>query len=450
MSFHHRYFLMFFFPLACMLFVCFPRARTGLIALLSLGFLGFESLGDLALLLMSVMFNWSAYLVLRKPHRFSRVFLGLVILMNLLLLIVTKKFYSMIALATIPLGVSFYTFQQIGFQIDNRNRKISNVKVTEFLFAATFFPHLPAGPIVRFSDILDQIRVKNWTTKSLQLSLPLLILLLIGLSKKILIADQLAPIVNAAYDDIIVPGLVISITHFLLATFGYGLQIYFDFSGYSDIAISMAGILGITFPFNFNSPYKSYSVADFWRRWHISLSSFIREYLYDPLRRIFHSSWSRPFCILFVMALVGLWHGFTLSFLAWGVAHGVLIVLSHQFKLMLQRNRVTATIISFVFVSLLWPLFRDIEHTALVRLFSISDHVLDVTSDATTHLAALVVIGFLVFFFPNSQETYRLVASKDFSVKSPFGKLAVFCIVVWMCSLLMMSGYQDEFIYFKF
>jgi alginate O-acetyltransferase complex protein AlgI len=221
----------------------------------------------------------------------------------------------------LPIGISFYTFNSISYTIDVYRRLIPADR--DLLRYATFvalFPHLIAGPIVRYSSIRGQLeRLAPRLTSSMATSG--LTFLACGLVKKLLIADTLAPTVDRLFAGHAHLGLVSA----WVAALGYALQLYFDFSGYSDMAVGLALLLGIRFPRNFDSPYKATSIADFWRRWHISLSTFLRDYLFIPLG----GSRAGPLIVArnltIVMLLGGLWHGAAWTFVVWGAAHGVLL-----------------------------------------------------------------------------------------------------------------------------
>jgi alginate O-acetyltransferase complex protein AlgI len=226
------------------------------------------------------------------------------------------------ALALIlPIGISFYTFNSISYTIDVYRRKIdADRNLLRYATFVSLFPHLIAGPIVRYSAIRGQLeRLAPRLTGDLATSG--LFFLACGLVKKLLIADSLAPTVNRLFAAHAQLGLASA----WLAAVGYSLQLYFDFSGYSDMAVGLALLLGIRFPRNFDSPFRASSIADFWRRWHISLSTFLRDYLFIPLG----GSRGRPLFVArnlaIVMLLGGLWHGAAWTFVVWGAIHGVLL-----------------------------------------------------------------------------------------------------------------------------
>ncbi|MHC5110612.1 MAG: MBOAT family O-acyltransferase [Planctomycetota bacterium] len=221
----------------------------------------------------------------------------------------------------LPVGISFYTFQTLSYTIDVYRRKITPTRnLLHFALFVSFFPQLVAGPIVRAADFLPQLgRNPSFDDQKAQQGL---LQIFTGLIKKICIADTLGrAIVDPAFAD---PGVCHSAT-LLIAMYAYAFQIYYDFSGYSDVAIGAARMLGFDLPVNFNRPYLATSIRDFWRRWHISLSTWLRDYLYIPLGGSRGSTLATARNLAIVMILGGLWHGAAWGFVIWGIAHGLLL-----------------------------------------------------------------------------------------------------------------------------
>ncbi len=229
----------------------------------------------------------------------------------------------------LPVGISFYTFHCLSYTLDVYYRKIEPARnLFEFALAVVFFPQLVAGPIVRASQFLPQLEA---TPKfNLEQFRSGLLLFFIGLIKKSLIADTLAEmIVDPAFKS---PGMA-SGPHLLLAIYAYAFQIYGDFAGYSDMAMGTARMLGYELPINFNLPYRAQDLREFWRRWHISLSTFLRDYLYIPLGGNRGSIWATCRNLMITMLLGGLWHGAAWTFVLWGFYHGLLLVIQHLWDL---------------------------------------------------------------------------------------------------------------------
>ena len=217
----------------------------------------------------------------------------------------------------LPIGISFFTFQAMSYLIDVYRRVVpAERRATTYAAYLTFFPHLVAGPIVRYRDVVDDFRDPKISVDHFAAGVTRFAH---GLLKKVIIADAIAPIVDAVFSS--PPDHATLIVAWLVAA-AYGLQIYFDFSGYSDMAIGLALMLGIRFQENFQRPYVSRSLTEFWRRWHISLSSWFRDYVYIPLGGSRNGTWMTCRNLIFVFIVTGLWHGAAWTFLAWGLFHG--------------------------------------------------------------------------------------------------------------------------------
>ena len=447
MIFHERAFLLITYPLLCLLFHYFPKFRLQLILLFSLLLVTFNGTQDLLILMVSMLINYFFSRAAKNSElQTKKICFYLSLLFNVALLVVCKINYHNWLAGVIPLGVSFYTFQQIGFQYDLFNKKIKQTFFSEYLFIISFFPHLAAGPIIVFKNILAQIRSEKWQTQPLSMTLPNLSLLVIGLAKKVLIADQISPLVSQAYSSALNLHSQLNLEHLLLSTFGYGFQIYFDFSGYSDIAIALALILGIELPINFNSPYKSRNIIDFWRRWHISLSTFIREYFYNPLRKRFSGPHAKFIILFFVMTIVGLWHGIGWMFLLWGLAHGILLATNHFFNHANYRMpKVISFLLTYVSVNLLWLLFKNIDFNSALRLLQ------SIQNPAFTKTSLTLAVLFLtVTSAPNSMAIFGWVHNQFDNQKKSVRSFFVFCLIMIGVLVILFSEYQNEFIYFRF
>ncbi len=265
----------------------------------------------------------------------------------------------------LPLGISFFTFQQIAYLVDAYRQETKEYNFTDYLLFVTFFPQLIAGPIVHHKEMLPQFdrrvgRLHFGVNTSVGLTI-----IAIGLFKKVVIADNLSPIANLLFDMAAVGERPLTMGEAWVAGVTYALQIYFDFSGYSDIAIGAARLFGIRLPLNFHSPYKATSVVDFWHRWHVTLSRFLRDYLYIPLGGNRYGKPRRYFNLMITMALGGLWHGAGWTFLLWGVLHGLCLCLNHAwFAARKAWTRLppipkpVAIVLTFAAVVIAWVPFR--------------------------------------------------------------------------------------------
>ena len=257
----------------------------------------------------------------------------------------------------LPIGISFYTFNSMSYTIDIFRRRIEPTRsVLEYTTFVGLFPHLIAGPIVRFTDLAGQLKRLTPKLTSQQAALGAFFLSC-GLVKKLVIADQLHPYVSRLYADHTHLGLLTG----WAAAVGYSLQLYFDFSGYSDMAVGLAWLLGFRFPQNFNSPFKAENISDFWRRWHMSLSNWFRDYLFIPLGGSRLGARRTVLNLILTMFLAGLWHGAAWTFVVWGLVHGFFLA-SHAVlrKAGLTPPWVTVNrLVTFALVSGAFVIFRS-------------------------------------------------------------------------------------------
>jgi alginate O-acetyltransferase complex protein AlgI len=353
-----------------------PRAGILVLAGASLFFYGAWRPIYLLLLLASVGVNFGLGLLMEDPRRRRAIGTSGVAL-NLALLCYFK--YTNFILDSfnaltgaplpfvniiLPLGISFFTFQQIAYLVDvMRGAKVEHDIVSYTLFVS-FFPHLIAGPLVHHAEMIPQFK-RGRTGRSSVLAARGLAIFAAGLFKKVVIADNLAQFVSPVFAHLDAGGGVTT-SWAWLATSAYTLQIYFDFSGYSDMAVGLALLFGIRLPVNFRSPYKATSIVDFWRRWHITLSRFLRDYLYIPLGGNRLGEIRRYLNLLVTMLLGGLWHGAGWNFLIWGGLHGLYLCINHLWQA-LRGGRVSKSgpfvkaiswAITFAAVVLAWVFFR--------------------------------------------------------------------------------------------
>lgn len=233
--------------------------------------------------------------------------------------------------AILPLGISFFTFQQIAFLVDSYRGQQPRVPPLAYASFVSFFPHLIAGPIVRAREIVPQLRRCGGLGFQADGFSAGCTIFLLGLAKKLVLADTFAHFANVGFDAA-AQGAALTFFEAWYATLAYALQIYFDFSGYSDMAIGLARMFNVGFPLNFDSPYQAASIADFWRRWHITLSNFLRDYVYIPLGGNRHGQHRRITNLMATMMLGGFWHGAGVTFILWGTLHGLFLVINVLWK----------------------------------------------------------------------------------------------------------------------
>lgn len=380
MTFNTYLFLFGFLPLSYALAAAVNRwgGRTlslvGMAAI-SAAFYAFSSVNHLLLLLLSIAANYTVAARVRGDRRW----LWLGVAGNLALLCVVK--YTALATATLrdmgladsvhafalPLAISFYTFHQISFLVDLHRGRAGYPPFPVYLVYVLFYPQLVAGPIVRYHEIrqrLERPRPFPLTASGFRLGL---FLIAAGLAKKVVLADSMGASVNLAFEAVAALSLIEAWTTMVAFAF----QIYFDFSGYTDIALGVGLLFGIRLPVNFNSPYKAASITEFWRRWHMSLSRFLRDYLYVPLGGNRKGAWRQKVNLLTVMALGGLWHGASWSFLVWGVLHGLYLVVHRLWErhVPFRLPRPLAVAVTFVAVVLAWLPFRAPDFPTLALFF---------------------------------------------------------------------------------
>jgi len=352
----------------------------------------------------------------------------------------------------LPIGISFYTFQSISYVLDVYWKKLEPTdNILDYAFFLSFFPQLVAGPIVKANLFLPQLKEKIKISKEAMYAG--LYLLILGLIKKAVIADYISQYNDLVFAD---PGHYTGFEN-LMAVYGYTLQIYMDFSGYSDMAIGLGYIMGFDLGVNFLLPYQSKNITEFWRRWHISLSSWLRDYLYIPLGGN-RKGTVRTYINLFItMLLGGLWHGASWKFVFWGAWHGIGLGIHKFFKNRLDKiaNTTFITFISwlvtFHFVVFLWIFFRAQDFpTAWLVVKQISTHMdwayLAPFIDVRLTWVIMIVAGFIM----HSVSLSRMETITQKFVKSPYWvKLAYFIIAVQLVIQFQSEDIQP-FIYFQF
>jgi alginate O-acetyltransferase complex protein AlgI len=351
----------------------------------SLFFYGWWNPAYLGLLMASIFFNYSMGMVLareaaRPPAMRRPVLLAFGIGANLLMLAYFK--YANFFLDSVntvmgsewdagsiilPLGISFFTFTQIAFLVDAWRGLAREFNFIHYGLFVTYFPHLIAGPVLHHKEMMPQFARSetyrlNWENLAVGLTI-----FSIGLFKKLVLADGVAPYASPVFDAA-EDGVALTFLEAWGGVLAYTLQLYFDFSGYSDMAIGASRLFGVRLPLNFNSPYQALSIIDFWRRWHMTLSRFLRDYLYFALGGNRRGSTRRHVNLLLTMLLGGLWHGAGWTFVVWGALHGIYLVINHAWSVTRQRlhlpsgrgwTRLLAWTTTFLAVVVAWVFFRS-------------------------------------------------------------------------------------------
>lgn len=354
----------------------------------------------------------------------------------------------------LPVGISFFTFQALSYSIDvYRGRMAAERNFTDFAFYLTYFPQLVAGPIVRASEFIPQMRGKYVISRN-EFGYGLF-LILQGLIKKMLISDFIS---TGFIDRVFDAPAIYSGFENLMAVYGYGLQIYCDFSGYTDIAIGVAMLMGFRLPLNFNSPYKAANIGDFWRRWHISLSRWLKDYLYIPLGGNRKGPVRTAINLMITMLLGGLWHGAATRFVVWGGLHGAALVVEKiwhwLFRKVTRRRRIAhiaGILLTFNFVSFAWIFFRSgsmeqagVMLSQIFASFNPGDYGIVLMSYLP--VIVLIISGYILHFLPVTvKESYR-----GLFIRMP----AVAQIIVTLAVVLLLhrvgTDVVQPFIYFRF
>ena len=345
----------------------------------------------------------------------------------------------------LPLGISFFTFQAIAYLVDLRRGNAKLYLWQEFASYLTFFPHLIAGPIVRHDELVGQFELDPHRPGINERIGRGLLLVLLGLVKKVFIADGAAVIANAGFAH---PETV-SLADAWLSAGAFSMQIYFDFSGYSDIAIGLALMFGLKFPINFNAPYRATSLIEFWRRWHITLSRFLREYLYIPLGGSRQGFPRQISALLVTMLLGGLWHGAGWTFIAWGGLHGAALAVNHLARRYgLFVPSALGWLLTMLVVLVGWVLFRAptfAAATAMLRgMLGLHGGQADVLSLVQWNLG-LIAVGMAVSTLGPTSQTLTLESAKPRAWLTVTAGLAA-CVIL----LKVSDADYTPFIYFQF
>lgn len=487
MLFNSKVFLFYFLPTVFLIYAAFELGKYRRAAKLwfiaaSLFFYAYWSWQLIFLVLFSILLNYGISLMVSGADRGrARLLVGLGIFTNLALLAFFK--YAGFAVQIVddasglslpmisiilPLAISFMTFQQIAFLVDRARSPEKELRLADYAFFVTYFPHLIAGPICYLRDIipqLDKFRRGSDLARDVQAGLAIIG---IGLFKKIVLSGEFQAIADPAFAS----GFPLDAMAAWRAALAFSLQIYFDFSAYSDIALGLGVLFGVRLPLNFYSPYKAASIIEFWRTWHISLGRFLRDYLYIPLGGS-RSGMERTLCnVMIVMVLAGLWHGANWTFVVWGAVHGLFLAVNHLYRFLRKGERENTAAwwiwscrgATFLFVTLAWVLFRSTDlhaaHDFYGALFSVPENLALMPSD-------FILIAGVAFcwFLPNVAQIFR---SSEPACTAPPGHLSFerhgvpfsFRInLAWGMALGVLTAFivqrsinapADTFIYFQF
>ncbi len=477
MLFNSYVYIFFFLPLAfiCYFYLVHKRVCIGAKSLLifaSLFFYAYWNISYLPLILFSLLFNFSIaqYIVAKKSVLFLGIGTNLALLFyykytDFFLSNLNSMFNTQIGLLhlALPLAISFYTFQQIAYLIDSYKGETQEYDFLNYTLFVTFFPQLIAGPIVHHKEMMPQFYTK-WNIPLNYKNVVLgLFLFSIGLFKKVIIADSFAQWANNGFD-------IAQKLYFIeawITSLSYTFQIYFDFSGYTDMALGSALLFNIKLPINFNSPYKATSIQDFWRRWHITLSQFLKNYIYIPLGGNRRGSLQTYINLFITFYLAGVWHGASWMFVIWGVMHGIALIIHRIWKNFHYKLPLFfAWLLTFLFLNFSWVFFRAhsmedalkvlkgmlgyngilLPHALYTPLKNLGFHHIEtggflVAIEGSLATLFFVTVAFILIFFKNSNEL-----QKKFRPNMRYG---FFTLIITLMAFLKLSG-PSEFLYFRF
>jgi D-alanyl-lipoteichoic acid acyltransferase DltB (MBOAT superfamily) len=342
----------------------------------------------------------------------------------------------------LPLAISFFTFQQIAYLVDSYRQETKEYDFLNYSLFVTFFPQLIAGPIVHHKEMMPQFtktrnKVKNY--KNIAMGL---FIFSIGLFKKVVIADTFAVWANAGFDT----ATTLNLFEAWATSLSYTFQLYFDFSGYTDMAIGLALLFNIRLPVNFNSPYKATNIQDFWRRWHITLSRFLKDYVYIPLGGNRKGEFRTYNNLLATFIIGGIWHGAGWTFVFWGFLHGIALVIHRAWsKLGFKIWTWLAWLITFNFINIAWVFFRAKEWDDAVKVLSSMFSLNNIIFNMNYIEVGILFFAFIVIlFFSNSVSYYN--NKFQFSLK----QFLVFVVLMTISILAIRLGDSSEFLYFNF
>ena len=470
----------------------------------SLIFYGIWNLGFLILILISIFFNYQIGSFIKKNKSFTFLIIGILIQVVILGYFKYKNFFlENINLITdnnfkieeliLPLGISFFTFKHILFLVEcYKDKSSTKYNFLEYSTYITFFPHLIAGPLSKPKEIIPQL-IKNNPLNYQNLNIGLTIFL-IGLFKKIVLADTFAGYVDDPFNATDL-GYQISFYESWLAMLCFSLQIYFDFSGYTDMAIGLAKIFGVSFPINFFSPYKSKSIIEFWKTWHMTLSRFLKECIYIPLGGNRKGTILSFIFIIITMLIGGLWHGASWNFVCWGLFHAILIIINHILIKINFENKIfnfynsIKIFLTFLFVSFGWVIFKlqtfdsimiyfkgltglngfvinpNLEiYLSKIYFLDLIDHELrNIYYYGMPQLLFILIGLIMIFFLPNTHQIMQNfkpfldIKPKVINEKSLINiyfkfnlKWAVFVSIIGILAVTGLSNEINEFIYYQF
>lgn len=500
-------FLLFFLPLSVAGFYALGRwsRQWGFLWLIasSVFFYAWWNPPYVLLLIASTVMNYVISIVLLRVTNYRRTILTAGIAVDILALAYFKYtgFFleataalgwwdTAIPSIILPLGISFITFQKIAYLVDSYRKDLTDTSFVDFCLFVTFFPQLVAGPIVHQRDVMPQFKARTEIRPQSEFFSTGITMFLLGLSKKVLIADPLASFVEPVFHA--AETATISFLEAWGSALAYTFQLYFDFSGYADMAIGAGLMFGILLPLNFDSPYKARSIIDFWRRWHMSLSRFLRDYIYIPLGGNRRGPSRHMVNLFLTMFIAGIWHGAGWTFVIWGALHGAYLVVNHLWRHVTGGKEVRGMfaigswILTFAAIVASWVIFRAETLSGATSMLQSMIGLHGIAMPGTAHLGSLalvlprapfkgdleplLVIGLgrwvkaalwmamllpVTLLLPNTQQYMGLHQTKDAPTpwlrwKPTASHAVLFALLAIITMSAVLLSEQREFLYFQF
>ncbi|MBV9388008.1 MAG: MBOAT family protein [Chroococcidiopsidaceae cyanobacterium CP_BM_ER_R8_30] len=502
MLFNSPEFIFLFLPTALIVFFQLGKQGYRQVAIawlvaVSFFFYGWWELSYIKLLLGSIFFNYWTGIALSRHYKikylnrkflltigiiFNLALLGYFKYANFFALSLNNVFGTSFNLQTIvlPLAISFFTFNQVAYLVDAYRGDAEEYNFLKYCLFISFFPHLIAGPIVHHKEMIPQFNQNSIFRFNAEDMAVGLTIFLLGISKKVFFADCIALPANQVFDAAS-QGISPTFSEAWIGALAYSLQLYFDFSGYSDMAIGAARMFGIKFPLNFNSPYKAKDIIEFWRRWHMTLSRFLRDYLYIPLGGNRKGKLRRYLNLMITMLLGGLWHGAGWTYVFWGGLHGVYLIINHQWNSILQKLGHNSSkskwwiqglccLITFLAVVIAWVFFRaeNMATASIIIKSMIGANGLSFSPSiyiTNTKVVILILLILVAWLTPNTQQWMSQYNPAIEVVKNSFPNNHLWKKLQWQPTIVLgifigllgflttktlLSAPTSEFLYFNF
>lgn len=453
-------FLYYFLPIVLIAYLILPF-KNSVLLIASLMFYAWGEPRYIILMLLTVLVNYLCGLKIAGDHEHSKYYLITALIFSIGALVAFKytdfiiMTFNMIPKVNIPLtkiglpiGISFYTFQTLSYTIDVYRGDVAVQKnYFTLLTYVSLFPQLIAGPIVRYSDVELELENRQPTVSMIYDGI---LRFTIGLCKKVILANTLGEIVNG-----FVQQSNPSVTMYWLYALAFTLQIYYDFSGYSDMAIGLGKIFGFNFFENFNYPFTASSITDFWRRWHISLGSFFRDYVYIPLggSRVSTKRWI--FNILVVWSLTGLWHGASWNFVIWGLMFAIFLMLEKVFRIDTKKRSLLGTLYVFLIVLLSFVIFDASSFTDIIQKFSgmfglLGNSMSNIESQYYSSHYAFVLIIALLGTTKLPKNLFNKIIRTQSEKRGLVIQFSLILIGFALSTILLVDANFNPFLYFRF